>query len=715
MDKQMEQQKEAYRQEAYELLSELEAALLELEDQPEDLTLIGRVFRAMHTIKGSGAMFGFDTISDFTHEIETAYDLVRDGRMTVTKELINLSLAAKDLITEMLDASKTGETADPVKSEEIISALKSLMIFQAVSGHSGTDTISKKAKLHPPDNSVPSRTTTYRIRFEPSEDIFLYGTNPILLLDELTQLGECHVIAHTETIPFLDDIRADGCHIFWDVILTTDRGKDAIEDVFIFVTDTSRISIQVISDEDDDEVNLEYKKLGEILVERGDLSDHDVEKILSGRKLLGELLMEADLVSPDAIESALAEQAHLRKLRQSRVEAVNAASVRVDANKLDDLVDLVGELVTVQARLSRRAAIDNEGELVGIAEEVERLVGELRDNTMGIRMRPISTTFSKFKRLVRDLSETLGKQVTLTTDGGETELDKTVIEQLNDPLVHIIRNSIDHGIETPEERRSSGKHPQGTVHLSAAHIGANVVIRIQDDGAGLNALAIRESALTKGLMTPETELTEQETFELIFEAGFSTAETVTEVSGRGVGMDVVKKRIEALRGDIEISSRKGSGTTITLVLPLTLAIIEGFMVTIGDENFVFPLSVVEECVEFSNSEMETVHRRNMLNIRGKVVPYLSLREFFGINGGPPPTERIVVVESGSQRVGFGVDTVIGQHQTVIKSLGKLYRNIQGISGATILGDGTVALILDVAQLMKNTDAAEPQMLNQLNP
>jgi two-component system chemotaxis sensor kinase CheA len=297
----------------------------------------------------------------------------------------------------------------------------------------------------------------------------------------------------------------------------------------------------------------------------------------------------------------------------------------------------------------------------------------------------------------------LGKEVVLSTEGGETELDKTVLEQLNDPLVHIIRNCIDHGIEAPEVRIQADKSEHGTVHLSAEHVGANVVIQITDDGAGLDAASIRESAIAKSILLPEVELSEKETFELIFVPGFSTAKTVTNVSGRGVGMDVVKKSIETLRGSIDVSSKRGVGTTISLELPLTLAIIEGFMVMIGDEHYVFPLTTVEECVKISGKELEDVHRRNIMKIRGTVVPYQNLREAFEIDTTSSESERIVVVESGGQRMGFGVDNVIGQHQTVIKSLGKMYRDIKGISGATILGDGTVAMILDVAQLI---DTAE---------
>lgn len=704
MDDLMDKQQTAYREEAYELLAELEQALLELEEIPDNEDLIGRVFRAMHTIKGSGAMFGFDDIAAFTHEVETIYDLVRDGKVDVTKELITLSLASRDLIAQMLGASRGEAPVDPEKREGIISGLRRLLPAGAATGKRGEDGETEFAPAVGEDESRAE--TTYRIRFRPSRDLFLFGTNPLLLLEELSRLGESHVVAHTDEIPMLSDMTPEECYVFWDIVLTTDKGIDAIKDVFIFVSDSSRITIKAVDVDGDDAADGQYKKLGEILVERGDLQPGDINRVLEGRKRIGEMLTEANLVSPNAIEAALVEQDHVKKLRQKRAEkkeSSSSVSLRVDAEKLDALVDLVGELVTVQARLSQQAASAKIAELVLIAEEVERLVGELRDNTMSIRMRPIGTTFSNFKRLVRDLSESLGKQIVLSTEGGDTELDKTVIEQLNDPLVHIIRNSIDHGIEAPADRIDVGKPPQGTVTLRATHLGANVVIRIEDDGAGLDAAGIRKSAIAKGLIAADADLAEEEIFNLIFAPGFSTAKTVTDLSGRGVGMDVVKKSIEKLRGTIEISSEKGRGTTITLKLPLTLAIIDGFMVKIGDGFFVFPLAAVEECVEIPFAEMERVRRRNMMNIRGAVVPYQSLRGIFNINGQAPEVERIVVVESGGQRVGFGVDGIIGQHQTVLKSLGRMYRHIDGVSGATILGDGTVALILDVVQLVNTAE------------
>jgi len=341
----------------------------------------------------------------------------------------------------------------------------------------------------------------------------------------------------------------------------------------------------------------------------------------------------------------------------------------------------------------------NDTDLLLVAEEVERLVTELRDNTMSIRMLPIGNTFSKFKRLVRDLSTELGKEINLITEGEETELDKTVIEKLNDPLVHLIRNSIDHGIEAPDAREQSGKPREGTVKLTAEHSGANVLIHIADDGAGIDPEAIRLKAIERGMITAEDNLNEKELFSLIFAPGFSMAKKVTNVSGRGVGMDVVKRGIDALNGTLDIQSKMGEGATITLKLPLTLAIIDGLLVRIADAFFVLPLAAIEECVELTRQDIRKMHGRHMTHIRGEVVPYISLREVFKIPGELPAIEQIIINRIGDDRIGLVVDQVIGEHQTVIKSMGKFYRHVREISGATILGDGTVALIVDISQLV----------------
>jgi two-component system chemotaxis sensor kinase CheA len=443
------------------------------------------------------------------------------------------------------------------------------------------------------------------------------------------------------------------------------------------------------------------KKLGEILVENGDISEEDLKKTLEEKKYIGKMLVDKGLVTPGKVESALVEQEHLRAVKEkTKAKDEPASSIRVPAEKLDILVNLVGELVTVQARLTQTASVLHDADVVSIAEEVERLTEELRDTTLNIRMLPIGTTFSRFKRLVRDLSQDLGKEIELTTEGEETELDKTVIEQLNDPLVHLIRNCIDHGIESPDIRESLGKPRQGMLNLSAKHSGAYVLIEVTDDGAGLDRERIRAKAVERGLIAHDAEISDKDLYGFIFAAGFSTAQNVTSVSGRGVGMDVVKRTIDALRGSVEVNSEKGVGTTIGLKLPLTLAIIEGLLVKIGVDHFVLPLSAVEECVELTREDVTRTHGRHMAHVRGSLVPYVRLREEFRINGGLPDREQIVITEIDRKRIGFVVDHVIGQHQTVIKSLGRVYRGVEGISGATILGDGTVALIMDTVRLQQ---------------
>ncbi len=702
----MQAQREAYRDEAYELLSELETALLALEEVPEDAELIGRVFRALHTIKGSGAMFGFDDIASFTHDVETVFDLVRNGKIAVSKALLDLTLAAGDQIRAMLDASEDGtlSDADSAMAGQLRSKFRDLI-------PAGDEPATVTAETAVPPGNDEEGEITYRITLRMDRDIFLRGSNPVLLLKELEELGECRVIAHTEAIPELEELNPEECYTSWDVILTTGRGINAIKDVFIFVEDECEVKIEVVRADGVTAEEPAYRKLGEILVERGEVSQEEVRKALAEQKRIGELLVDAGAVAPSSVVSALAEQEQVKavQLKQQKEEAVS--SIRVPTERLDTLVNLVGELVTIQARLSQTVARMEHPELLAISEVVERLTADLRDNTMSIRMVPIGTTFSKFKRLVRDLSGELGKDVAMVTEGAETELDKTVIERLNDPLVHLIRNCIDHGIEPPDMREAAGKSRQGTVHLAAAHSGACVLIQITDDGTGLDVAAIKEKAVERGLITADAELSENEVFALIFAPGFSTARQVTSISGRGVGMDVVKRSIDALRGSIEISSRRGAGTTITLKLPLTLAIIDGLLVKVGDGYFVMPLSMVEECVELTHEDVLRAHGRHLTHVRGRIVPYIRLRERFLINGNAPAQEQVVITEVGGGSVGLVVDRVIGEHQTVIKNLGRMYRDIDEISGATILGDGTVALIMDVPKLVKGTELQEAVSVN----
>ena len=696
----IEQHIATYREEAGELLAELETSLLDLEETPEDNELINRVFRAMHTIKGSGAMFGFDDIAAFTHEVETVFDLVRNGEMVVTKELLDLTLKSRDHISELLEASAGSGAVDKETGDALIAGLRRLVPQADRAGQTPEAIMAPMAKTEEAQEAAP---TTWRIRFQPNRELLLCGSNPISLLNELRDLGNCLATAHFDAVPLLDALVGEHCYLSWDILLTTNRDEAAIKDVFIFVEDDCQLTIEMIADGDGES---SYKKLGEILVERGDLLPDALHQVLQQQKPLGELLVNQGAVTQEQVASALAEQQHVKKIRQENVAPEAAASIRVPAERLDQLVNLVGEMVTVQARLTQVSNTFGDATFVSIAEEVERLTNELRDTALNIRMLPIGSTFSKFKRLVRDLSQELGKEIELETFGGDTELDKTVIEKLNDPLVHIIRNSIDHGIEKPADRLLAGKPAAGRIRLGAEHAGDSVLITIHDDGGGINREAIRAKAIELGMIAAGAELTDQEIYGYIFAPGFSMAAKITSISGRGVGMDVVKRGIEGLRGTIVVDSELGRGTTITLKIPLTLAIIESLLVKIGESHFVLPLATVEECVELSRADVQASHGRNLAKVRGHLTPYICLREQFDIPGERPEIEQIVIVSVRGIKIGFVVDFVIGEHQTVIKPLGLLYQEVKGISGATILGDGSVALIIspgDLAQMAETTE------------
>jgi two-component system chemotaxis sensor kinase CheA len=682
---------EEFCSEAEELLAGVEDTVLDMEENPGDPEAVNRLFRSMHTIKGSGAMFGFDAISEFTHHVETALDNVRNGTVPVTKTLIDLILVSRDRITAMLaEATGDGPPADPEQGEEIIAALKRLM--------GGDDAETPEEEL--PDDGAqevlatddPQNEMVYRIRFSPALDIFSTGMDPAMLLYDLADMGPCSIVAQTENVPDLENLSPESCYFYWDIILTTARGINAVRDVFIFVEDNCEIVIETVEEKVVTSEDVSAPRLGDILVERGDIDRTIVDEQFDAQKKIGERLVETGAISKEKVKSALTEQTVVSKLHKSSA----ASTVRVPSDRLDKLINLVGELVISQARLTQVSAHKDDSELVESVEEIERLTGELRDSVLNIRMMPIGTIFNKFRRLVRDLN----KKIELVTKGAETELDKTVLERLDEPLVHLIRNSLDHGIESPEVREQNGKPQKGSIILSASHKGTNVVITIQDDGVGLNAESIRQKAVDRGLIPENAELSNKKIFSQVFVPGFSTAGEVTSVSGRGVGMDVVKKTIESLRGRLDIDSVPGEGTTITLILPLTLAIINGLLVRIGDDFFVLPLMSVKECVEIKSREIEKINGRNILNVRGDMVPYIRLRERFHMTDQRPETEHVVITDVHNSRIGFVVDHVIGGHQTVIKPLGPAFKNVKNISGATILGDGTVALILDTNVLLE---------------
>lgn len=668
---------ETFRQEARELLEQLELGLLDLEQNPANDDLINSTFRALHTIKGSGAMFGFTAVAAFVHEFETAFDQVRKGQAPATSELIAVALDAKDHIHRLIEQPD----APPVGGDTILDALRIVITGAAAEPVMAATPAPTAAPIPAP----PATTATlWRIRFRLPGDALVYGTNPLLLLDEIREIGPCTITALTDTIPPLDIIDPEVPYLGWQIDIEHDDPRGAIDDVFMFLKDGMELSVEPLTEAPAPETQ-----------------GVEIDLALDPAPLP---VIEAAPAPIAAAAKPPAASAPEEKPATAAPERAAAASMRVDAERLDELMDRVGELVIAQARLTQIAAMSQDGNLKTIAEELERLSSGLRDTTMGIRMVPIGTLFSRFRRLIHDLSRDLGKEIEFITSGEDTELDKTMIERLADPLVHLIRNSVDHGLESAEKRLAAGKPAKGTVRLSAVYAGAQVAISVSDDGAGLNAERIRAKAEEAGLLAPDAKIADAELWQMIFAPGFSTAKEVTSLSGRGVGMDVVKRTIDGLRGSIDVATSQGQGSTMTLRLPLTLAIIDGMLVRVGNGRYTIPLAAVEECVELPEGIEANARGRNFLDIRGSLVPFLRLREVFGTKAPPEPHQKVVIVSSGEGRVGLVVDQIIGNNQTVIKQLSKLHASIKSFSGATILGDGTVALILDTAHLAAHGQA-----------
>ncbi|MGX9427101.1 MULTISPECIES: chemotaxis protein CheA [Bradyrhizobium] len=669
---------EIFRQEASELFETLEGALLDLGLRPDDRELVDSAFRALHTIKGSGAMFGFDKVAAFTHEFETAFELVRKGEIKPTQELIAVALAAKDYIRALIEAP---DDADSIIGDAILDDLKRFVspVEQVLPVESEIDT--------PPASE--SRPAGWQLRLEFESHILRNGSNPLDLLDDLCKLGPCFVVPVTDGVPLLDELEPEDCYLKWDVTLHSGCDKDAIDDVFMFVQDEMKLTLVPLAQ-----------------VERAAPTF---------------AMAEAEPVAPPApaptasSAPAAAEPAtppERKRDEPKRAEERGIATVRVQAERLDELMDRVGELVIAQARLSQLAAAGSDLSIKMIAEEIERLAASLRDTTMGARMVPIGSLFGRFRRLVHDLSRDLGKPVEFVTSGEDTELDKTMIECLADPLVHLIRNAIDHGIEDSETRAAAGKTENGRIELYAIHSGAQVLVTVKDNGGGLNTARIRAKAEEQGLIAPGAAMSDHEIHQFLFHPGFSTAQTISALSGRGVGMDVVKRTIENMRGSIDLSTKPGAGTCVTLRLPLTLAIIEGLLIRVGEGRYIIPLPAVEECVELTADD-ERSRGRNFLNVRGNLVPFLRLRDILDVPGSPGLHQKTIIISTGETRVGLVADQIIGNHQTVIKSLSKLHSDVTIFSGATILGDGTAALILDVAQLVALAQSrAEKQQMSE---
>ncbi len=673
----MEQFREKFVDEANDLINELEKVLLDLEANPREMPIIEKVFRIMHSLKGGSAMFGFVKMDKFTHFLESIYDLIRNQKLQVNQQILDLTLASVDHLRSLLVEQSEEDTSNKATHEKLMAMIHNII---------------ENANAAKPDNitvvkDVQREETikTYYISFKPNEDIFKFGTNPLFLLDDLSQLGEHKIFPRIHKIPVLDKLTPTSCYVFWDIFIASKEGINAIIDVFLFVDNQSKLEIHKLSD-----FNLFKEKsfIGII-----------TETVKSNEEIKTDQLLDLihDLEKIYQTDEKSKEEARITE-RATKDHTIS--SLRVSSEKLDNLINWVSELVTIQARLSLFAQNNNISGLTPISEEVEKISRRLRDDVFSIRLIPIESMMTRFHRLVRELSHELKKDVIFKTEGTETELDKTIIESLTDPLMHIIRNSLDHGIEDEGVRLARGKPKQGTMIFKAFYSGTNVYIQVVDDGKGIDPKVIREKAISKGLINESDELMEKEIFDLIFLPGFSTAEKVTKLSGRGVGMDVVKRKIAEIRGEVEVDSEVNVGTTITIKLPLTLSIIDGLLVKLAETHFLIPLSSVDKCYEFYHHQLEKAVN-NLVLAGSERVPFIYLRSFLEMEGESPEIERVVIIEYLDMKIGLTVDHIVGEYQAVLKPLGRLYRHQDIISGATILGDGTVALVLDPNKLILN--------------
>jgi len=716
-DMNIDQVLHAFITESRELLESMETALLGL-DQAEGDTraeYINAIFRAAHTIKGSAGLFGLDRIVRFTHVVESVLDRVRDGDLAPDGPLIELLLACRDHMAALVEAAEAA-MGDPAAEaaqagEALVVRLGDYLAHRpgpeahaASAGARALAPLPQGAFERVDREGTSAEHWHISLRFGP--DVLRNGMDPLSFLRYLGTMGRIvGIVTLHDAMPPPAEMDPESCYLGFEIAFQSEASKAQIEGAFEFVLDDCQLRILPPHSLVSEYVQLiqalpeDTSRLGEILLRCGSLTQHELDAALALQARaepevaprIGEILVEQGQVPPAVVAAALSKQ---RQAKDGRAQ--ESQSIRVDADKLDRLINLVGELIIASAsanlvaRASRISALDEAHSVLS------SLVEEVRDSALQLRMVKIGATFTRFQRVVHDVARELGKDIALAVSGEDTELDKTVVEKIGDPLTHLVRNAMDHGIEPAEVRVARGKPAKGTVRLNAYHDSGSIVIEVGDDGGGLKRERILAKALERGLVEPGKVLSDSEIYGLVFEPGFSTAEQVTNLSGRGVGMDVVKRNITALRGSVHIDSAEGVGTTVTVRLPLTLAIINGFQVGVGRSIFVVPMDMVEECIAFSAED-----GRDYTNLRGQVLPFVRLRELFGIEGPVSARQNIVVVRHAGQRAGLVVDTLLGEFQTVIKPLSRLFAQVRGISGSSIRGGGDVALILDVPALLQH--------------
>jgi two-component system chemotaxis sensor kinase CheA len=705
--------------ESRELLQEMEQLLLAAaqgRSSPDD---VNAIFRAAHTIKGSAGLFGLDDIVAFTHVVEGVLDKVRDGALPLDDALTSLMLACGDHIGLLVDGVAAGHTLADAALRELGEPL-----LQQLRGHLGEGeaqpvALREQAGSFARSSAGGREGDTWHISLRFGRDVLRNGLDPLPFIRYLGTLGRIKAIVTVpDALPEAGEMDPESCYLGFEIAFQSEKATKAeIEAAFEFVLDDCQLRIVPPNSRISEYIDLirqgpeQPARLGEMLVRCGTITQRELDDALQAQargepaQPIGEILLEQGKVEPAVLEAALHRQKQVKDNK-----ALETQSVRVDAQKLDHLINQVGELIIAAATANLAARRLGNAELQECNATLSSLIEGVRDSALQLRMVKIGATFSRFQRVVHDVARELGKDIGLAISGEDTELDKTVVEKIGDPLTHLVRNAMDHGIESPELRASRGKPARGTVSLHAYHDSGSIVIEVSDDGGGLNRERILAKGIERGLVEAGKPMTDSEVFALIFEPGFSTAEQVTNLSGRGVGMDVVKRNIAALRGSVDIASQPEVGTTVIVRLPLTLAIINGFQVAVGRSVFVVPLEMVEECVQFSCEE-----GHDYTNLRGEVLPFIRLRELFRLPGQPGPRENIVVVRHASQKFGIVVDSLLGEAQTVIKPLSKLFGQVEGISGSSILGSGEVALILDVPTLITEAHRRVPAVSHEAAP
>jgi two-component system chemotaxis sensor kinase CheA len=709
--------------EAHEHLGAMENILLKMDAGEYDDEMLNDIFRSAHTIKGSASIFALDHIVNFTHVIENVLDRVRDNKVEIDKSLINIIFKCRDHIQNLV-----GTTLDEFNSQASLQKTDNDLL-KALAPWASDGSNTKEQQIH---NDAENQSKLIKHNDEPlggywhislrlSIDCLRNGMDPLSFIKFLTRIGE---IKHIETIidnfPSVDNFDAESLYFAYEISLQSDASMEEIENTFMFVQEDSNITILPPNASPNDYLALidklpeDNQKLGDTLVNCGSLTKQALEQVLISKiketttdktsskkldKLITESHKTADLLTNPA----------LSKPNKSNNKGVEGKQIRVDSNRLDNLINLIGELVINQQRIDLLSKNIKSSALVEAVDDFDNFTNQIRDAALSLRMVPIGGTFQRFNRLVRDTAQELRKEIELTIDGADTELDRLMVEKLGDPLTHIVRNAMDHGIESIETRKALGKNSKGQLRISASHEASHIVISISDDGSGIDKVRVREKAIEKGIISSDSQLSDNELYHLIFHPGFSTAETVTNLSGRGVGMDVVKRNIEALQGTIDINSQTGAGSEFKIRLPLTLAIIEGFHVEAKGTNFIIPQTTILECIALT--DYQEIEARHCINLRGEMIPYLNMSEIFKLTQNQNPSlinkvkphshnKELVIVQFGSDVTGIAVDALHGEIQTVVKPLGPIFKGLKGIGGSSLLGNGEIAFILDVPELIE---------------